>query len=143
MRIINEGIYAFDKEGILVIIDPTKMGDVIPRQLPLEWHSDMWGGEIKPLRLVINLEFVNRYNPEEPLQEFDPAIQFQVYYTAYERAAAGMKQRSESPLAYWRKNQWKLIPEVEDVYPVLCCGWAGFLRFEINTWGDPTIALIE
>lgn len=142
MRIINDGIYAFDKEGVLVRIHP-EMRDVIPRQLPLEWHRDMWKGDIKPLRLVINLEFVDRYNPEEPLQEFDYPIQFQIYYTSYEKATALIKQRGPTPLAYWRNEQWKLITDIEDVYPVLCCGWEGFLRFEIRTWGDPTIGLIE
>ena len=142
MRIIDEGIYVFDKEGVLVRIHP-EMRNVIPRKLPLDWHRDMWQGDIKPLRLVVNLEFVDRNNPEEPLQEFDYPIQFQVYYTSYEKAAAVMKQRGLTPLAFWRNDQWKLITEFEDVYPVLSRGWAGFLRFHIKSWGDPTIGLIE
>lgn len=141
MRIIDEGIYVFDKEGVLVRIHPD-MREVIPRQLPLEWHGAMWKGDLKPLRLVINLEFVDRNNPEEYLNDFDIPIQFQVYYTSYEKSAA-MKQRSPNSLAYWRNEQWKPITGVEDIFPVLCCGWVGFLRFEIKTWGDPTIGLFE
>lgn len=142
MRIIGEGIYAFDKEGVLVRIHPEMM-NVIPRELPLEWHGEMWRKDIKPLRLVINLEFVDRNNPEEYLNDFDYPIQFQVYYTSHEKSVAVMKQRDSNRLAYWRNDQWKPITEVEDIYPVLCCGWAGFLRFNIETWGDPTVGLID
>jgi hypothetical protein len=141
MRIIDEGIYVFDKEGVLVRIHPEMM-DVIPRQLPLEWHRDMWQGDLKPLRLVIHLEIVGRNNREQYPIDINFPIQFQVYYTSYEKSA-GMKQRNPNSLAYWRNEQWKLITGVEDIYPVLCCGWAGFLRFKIKTWGDPTIGLFE
>jgi hypothetical protein len=40
MRIVGEGIYAFDEEGVVVRIPP-EIGNIIPRQLELEWSPDM------------------------------------------------------------------------------------------------------
>ena len=139
MRTIDTGTYAFDDEGVVVIID-SKLGNVIPRQLELEWDEAMWEPQegFTPQRLVINLEFFDRDKLIFP-ETFDPPIKFQIYFTSVERAEA-VKQPGRYPVAYWRNGKWNGI-EVAEVYPVLSPSWAGYLEFEVSNWGDPTIAL--
>jgi hypothetical protein len=140
MRLISKGTYAFDQEGVLVII-PEDMDYVIPRQLELEWSPNMWQqGNFRPLRLVMNLTFVDLNNPKEIRLEFSSPIQIRVHYTPTEKFDA-LNRNALNSLAYWKDNQWILIPEVTDVNPILSRAWAGYLEFDIYSWGDPTIAM--
>jgi hypothetical protein len=140
MRTIGGGIYAFDEEGVVVSIPP-EMSNVTPRRLDLEWSRDMYlPDNFRHLRLVLNLKLVDSYNPEEYQLKFSSPVEIQVYYRWAERILA-KNQGVNLSLAYWQNDQWNLIEKYVDVFPILSRGWAGFLRFEVENWGDPTIAL--
>lgn len=140
MRIMGEGIYAYDDDGIVVSIPP-EMSNIIPRRLELQWSPDMWRQKnFRPLRLVMNLKLEDITNPEISWLKFSLPVQVQVYYGLAEKIQA-MQEGSKPTLAYWQNNLWNLIDTVEDVHPVMCQGWDGFLKFEIFTWEDPTIAV--
>lgn len=140
MREIGAGIYAFDHAGIMVSI-PAEMSNIIPRQMEIEWSPEMWRQDnFRPLRMVMNLKLVDLNNSEEAQLKFSSPIQIKVYYRWAEKVEA-VKRAIRFSLAYWQDNQWNLIDEYSDEFPLLSHDWAGFLKFEVLTWGDPAIAL--
>lgn len=140
MRLISEGIYAFEHEGILVTI-PAGMENIIPWQKDLVEVPEMWRQtDFKPLRILMNLGFVDLNNPEAVQLKFDKPISIRVHYRWSEKVEAA-RVRKPFSLAYWQKNQWNPSVALSDEFPLLSHEWAGFVKIEIPVWEDPPIAL--
>jgi hypothetical protein len=138
--------FEFSKEGVVINIPRQLSGIVvIPRLLELAWQPAMREqSNFAPNRLVINAEFVDEKNPGVFLEQFDPPIEIQVYYTLGDRSFAD-KDKKPIAIAYWKNERWKLIDlpnhNLTEIYPILSQSWIGALRFFIRSWGEPTIAL--
>jgi len=138
--------FEFSKEGVVINIPEQYSGIVvIPRLLEVEWQPAMRvQSNFTPNRLIINAEFVDENKPDIFLEQFDPSIEIQVYYTLGDRSFAD-KDGKPIAIAYWKKEKWNLIDQTNftltEISPLLCQCWTGMLRFFIRYWGDPTIAL--
>ena len=139
--------YHFPGLTVLVPNQNSHDFDIIPLNLPDEIPDDI--PEITEnftlIRYIANLalfrsDHLEAGNYEEPVQEFNPPIEFRVNYSLSDVFESHCEiQRLK--LAYWDLEKWVIISDPSHEYQILLPSTAQVAEAKIWSWvGDPALA---
>jgi len=140
---------AYHFPGLTVIVPNQTSQDfeIIPLNLPDEIPDDI--PEITEnftlIRYIANLalfrsDHLEAKIYEEPVQEFDPPIEFRVNYSLTD-VIQSQCEIQRLKLAYWDLEKWVIISDSSHEYQILPPSTAQVAEAKIWSWvGDPALA---
>jgi len=129
-----------DQIGRDIAIIPVDLTDRMPEDIPEETEN------FSVIRYIANIALFRRDHVEEkyydePIQEFNPPIEFRVKYFLEDvmRANCDIHQLK---LAYWDMEKWVIISHPAFEYQILPPSTAQVAEVKIWSWvGDPAVAI--
>jgi hypothetical protein len=136
---------AYHYSGVSIIV-PEVM-DIVPSELPLlppvSYPNET--DDFRLTRIIGNFGLFTRAHFDEkyfedPVQEFDPPIEFRVEYTVEDLRHVNCEIQLLK-LAYWDTEKWVIVSTEAYVYLIFPQSTAMVAEFKIWSWlGDPTLA---
>lgn len=88
-----------------------------------------------PFRLVINIAFFEKGNPNTYLRNLNPKVKIRIRYNKSDKQKANKKPKK---LAWWDGNDWVLLKSKNTSSPSK--KWEGYGDLDTPGWDDPPIA---
>lgn len=144
---MNKNAYHFPGLSVFVPDQTNQEVDIVPVNLPDKIPDDIprRTENFTVIRYIANIvlfrkDHLDKENYEEPIQKFDPPIEFRVNYNMEDvnqvkRDINGLK------LAYWDMEKWVIISDQSHEYQILPSSTAQIAETKIHSWlGDPPLA---
>ncbi len=138
---------AYHFPGISVLV-PDQIGqtsEIVPIDLPIPDNIPEITENFTLIRSIANIALFHRDDLEkkyyeDPVQEFDPPIEFRVSYSLTDVSQTDCDIQ-QLKLAYWNLIEWVIISDPSHEYQILPHSTAQVAEAKIWSWlGDPTLA---
>jgi len=129
-----------DQIGRDIGIMPVDLIDRMPEDIPEVTKNFTLNRYIANLALF-RVDHVEEEYYGEPIQDFDPPIEFRVKYTLEDVMSADCDIH-HLKLAYWDLEKWVIISDPAHEYQILPPSTAQIVEAKIWSWvGDPAVAI--